>query len=137
MSRMRYRTFVTLLAAGAALATAAPATAATPASGAPAPAVAAMNADSCSVRFEPWPGGYTTYVTVTGPAAGWSIPFTVPSGQQVIQAWSANVSVGGQNGTASSMSWNGNLGSGQSVTFGLITLRPGGDTRLLAFPTCT
>jgi cellulase/cellobiase CelA1 len=138
MSRMRYRAVVvTLLVLGAALATGTTSAQAAPATGAPSQTVAETTAPGCSVQLTEWSNVYYAYVTVNGPLAGWSIPFTLPSGHQIITAWNTTVSVSGESATASNVSWNGNVGADQVTMFALVITRTSGDTRRAEFPTCT
>lgn len=47
-----------------------------------------------------WPGGFTADVTVantgSSPVDGWKLAFTLPGGQGITSAWSAEVSFGFQ-----------------------------------------
>ncbi len=69
-----------------------------------------------------WPGGFTAEVTITNlgaPLSGWRLEFQFPSAsQQVTQGWNAVWSQSGQSVTATNASWNGNLGTNQSVSAG-------------------
>jgi len=69
-----------------------------------------------------WPGGYQGEVTVTNNAAttlnGWTVGFTLASGQTISSLWN-----GTNSGTSGSVSvrnaaYNGSLGAGGSTTFG-------------------
>ncbi|MFC6087017.1 glycoside hydrolase family 48 protein [Sphaerisporangium aureirubrum] len=86
-----------------------------------APAHAAV---TCDVTYSAnsWNNGFTASLSVknTGDAwTSWTLRFTFPnSGQRVTQGWSANWTQSGQNVTATSMPWNGNLASGQSTSIG-------------------
>ncbi|RAS66993.1 cellulose 1,4-beta-cellobiosidase [Lentzea atacamensis] len=66
-------------------------------------------------------GGFGGKVKITnlGDAmSSWTLKFTFPGTQRVTQGWSANWSQSGANVTATSMSWNGNLGTGASTEIG-------------------
>src|SRR5690349_2546692 len=66
-------------------------------------------------------GGFTASVTVKNlgdAVSAWTLRFAFPSGQQVTQGWSANWTQSGANVTATSMSWNGSLGTGASTAIG-------------------
>ena len=66
-------------------------------------------------------GGFGGKVKITnlGDAlSSWTLKFTFPGTQKVSQGWSANWSQSGANVTATSMSWNGNLGTGASAEIG-------------------
>ena len=82
-------------------------------------------AAGCSVDYRvtsEWPGGFTASVTITNhdaPLNGWRLEFQFPNAsQRVTQGWSATWSQNGQNVTATSMSWNANLGTNQSTSIG-------------------
>ncbi|GGU27970.1 glucanase [Lentzea flava] len=66
-------------------------------------------------------GGFGGKVKITnlGDAlSSWTLKFTFPGSQKVTQGWSATWSQSGANVTATSMSWNGNLGTGASTEIG-------------------
>jgi cellulose 1,4-beta-cellobiosidase len=66
-------------------------------------------------------GGFGGKVKITnlGDAmSSWTLKFTFPGTQKVSQGWSANWSQSGASVTATSMSWNGNLGTGASAEIG-------------------
>ncbi|MBM7865142.1 cellulase/cellobiase CelA1, partial [Lentzea nigeriaca] len=66
-------------------------------------------------------GGFGGKVKITnlGDAmSSWTLKFTFPGSQKVTQGWSATWSQSGANVTATSMSWNGNLGTGGSTEIG-------------------
>nr|AHL27899.1 cellulase [uncultured bacterium] len=69
-----------------------------------------------------WPGGFTANLTITNlgdPLNGWTLAFQFPTaGQRVQQGWNAAWSQQGQNVTATSMSWNANVGTNQQVSIG-------------------
>ncbi|MEV6985211.1 glycoside hydrolase family 48 protein [Sphaerisporangium sp. NPDC051017] len=84
------------------------------------PASAAV---ACSVDYttSDWNNGFTGAVKITnnGDAwTNWTLRFAFPGGQQVTQGWSADWSQTGANVTATNLSWNGNLGTGQSTNIG-------------------
>lgn len=92
---------------------------------------------SCTVDYNAWSTGYVANVTVTGPRSGWSFSFSLPSGHQIVNGWNAQFNTGGQNVTASNVSYNGDLSGGQNTTWGFQATRPDGDTRLPDIPGCT
>ena len=92
---------------------------------------------SCSVRFDPWSTGYVAHVTVTGPRSGWTFPFTLPAGHSLVGGWNANLTTSGQNVTASNLSHNGTVASGQSTSWGFQASRPNGNTQLPTIPGCS
>lgn len=70
-----------------------------------------------------WLGGFQGEVTVqnTGdPPNGWTLRFAFPSGQQITQAWNANVSQSGANVTATNASWNGSVPTNGTLSFGFL-----------------
>ena len=79
---------------------------------------------SCSVAFapNPWQGGFTVNATITNasstPINGWTLRFTLPSGQAVTGAWNATLT--GSTGTvsAAAMSYNSSIPAGGNVQFG-------------------
>ncbi|WEH41236.1 cellulose binding domain-containing protein [Streptomyces sp. AM 2-1-1] len=79
---------------------------------------------ACQVEYTPnvWPGGFTTNVTVknTGTTAvnGWNLGFTLPSGQQVSQAWNATVSPSSGALTARNTTSNAAISPGGTQSFG-------------------
>jgi chitodextrinase len=92
---------------------------------------------SCSVHIDQWATGYVTYVTVFGPRSGWSFAFALPSGHAFQNGWNAGFTFSGQNVSATNMSYNGTLGSGQSTQWGFQASRPNGNTQLPTIPGCT
>jgi tRNA A-37 threonylcarbamoyl transferase component Bud32 len=78
---------------------------------------------SASVAVSSWDSGYEAIVTVTntGSAAitGWTVTFSLPYGQQVSNAYEANMSQSGQQVTATNVSNNGALAArGDSTQWG-------------------
>ncbi len=87
-----------------------------------------------------WGNGYVVQpVTVTNGTTArtsWTVTFTLPSGHTLSGSWNADVSVSGQTVTATSMGYNGNLGSGASTSFGFQVSRPNGNTATVTSYTC-
>ena len=89
-----------------------------------APMVNASAAAGCRVAYttQQWPGGFTANITITnlGDATnGWTLGFAFPdAGQKVGQGWSATYAQSGQNVTAKSMDYNGNLATGATASIG-------------------
>jgi lysophospholipase L1-like esterase len=87
-------------------------------------ATAAAAAPACGVNYRitsQWSTGFGAEVTVTNlgdPVNGWTLGWTLASGQGITQAWNATVSVTGASATATNASYNGAVGAGASVTFG-------------------
>jgi endo-1,4-beta-xylanase len=86
-----------------------------------APAAAAAG---CSVAYaapSQWSGGFTAAVTVTnlGDAVdGWTLTWSYAAGQQVKEAWNAQVSQSGAQVTSRNVSYNASIPSGGKVEFG-------------------
>ncbi|MBO3739637.1 extracellular catalytic domain type 1 short-chain-length polyhydroxyalkanoate depolymerase [Actinoplanes flavus] len=101
-----------------------------PSPSSPSPSVPSPSASSpspaggCRVGYtvNAWNTGFTASVTVTntGTAAvnGWTLRFTLPSGQTVTNAWNATVSPASGAVAATNVSYNGTLTAGGSQTFG-------------------
>ena len=86
---------------------------------------AAAAGSGCSVSYvvqNQWSGGFTGNVAVTNlgsPVTSWTLTFDFPTTtQSVSQGWSATWSQSGTQVTASSLSWNGSLGTNASTTIG-------------------
>ncbi|MEH1128683.1 GH12 family glycosyl hydrolase domain-containing protein [Micromonospora sp. CPCC 206061] len=79
---------------------------------------------ACRVAYtaNSWNNGFTGSVTVTntgsGTINGWTLGFTLPSGQQITNAWNATVSQSGSSVTARNASYNGTLAPGANTSFG-------------------
>jgi hypothetical protein len=79
---------------------------------------------ACRVSYgtNVWNSGYTANVTVgntgSAPINGWTLGFTLPSGQSITSSWSATVT--GTSGaiTARNLSYNGSIPAGGSTSFG-------------------
>ena len=85
-----------------------------------------------------WQGGFQANVTVTNNAAaainGWTVSWTLPSGQTVSQVWSGTLSTSGSTVSVRNAAWNGALAAGAGTTFGFIGTGAAGATPAL---TCT
>jgi hypothetical protein len=87
---------------------------------APAGAAAAGCRVDYSVSSQ-WPGGFAAAVRVTNlgsPLTGWTLGFDFAAGQQVTQGWNATWSQAGTRVTATSLAWNGSLGTNASADIG-------------------
>jgi Cellulose binding domain len=108
-SRLSTAAAVTVVAAGSGLVTALNAHAAAP---------------GCGVAYtvgSQWQGGFSASVTVTNlgdPLTSWTLTWSYAGGQQVTQAWSASVSQSAGNVTARNATYNGNLGTNGTASFG-------------------
>ncbi|MGA5305701.1 glycoside hydrolase family 48 protein [Nucisporomicrobium flavum] len=89
---------------------------------APPPALAAAG---CTVVYKvasQWSGGFTGDIAITNtgdPVTSWRLEYDFPdAGQRVTQGWSGTYSQSGAHVTVNNASWNGNLGTGASVSTG-------------------
>ncbi|WP_043714905.1 glycoside hydrolase family 48 protein [Kutzneria sp. 744] len=85
------------------------------------PANAAAVACTVVYTTNDWSNGFTANVALTnnGPAlTSWSLGWTFLDGQQIQQGWNATVTQSGAKVTANSLSYNGNLPTGASTSFG-------------------
>ncbi|MFF8633994.1 cellulose binding domain-containing protein [Streptomyces pilosus] len=79
---------------------------------------------ACSVSYATnvWPGGFTVNVTVrntgSAPVDGWTLAFTLPSGQRVTHAWNATVAPSSGAVTARATDNNARIAPGGSQSFG-------------------
>ncbi|MBL0886075.1 glycoside hydrolase family 6 protein [Myceligenerans indicum] len=89
-------------------------------------ATSAAAAEGCGVEYRvtnSWDGGFQADVTLTNlgePISGWNLTWQFTAGENVTQAWNAQVTQSGGSTRASDVGWNGSLGTGGSATFGLI-----------------
>ncbi len=92
--------------------------------GSPTPTPTPPGNGGCSVKYtvsSQWSGGFGANVSVTNlgdPVSSWTLTWSFGAGQQVTQAWNATVTQSGSNVTATSVSYNGSLGTGGSTSFG-------------------
>jgi pimeloyl-ACP methyl ester carboxylesterase len=103
--------------------TSAPATTAPPTT--PPPTTSAPGgAVSATYRIvNSWQGGYQAEVTVTAgssPISGWTVRWTLASGQTISQLWNGTLSTSGSAVTVRNTSYNGSLAANGSTTFGFI-----------------
>ncbi|WP_236718179.1 cellulose binding domain-containing protein [Actinoplanes sp. TFC3] len=79
---------------------------------------------SCQVGYgtNQWQGGYTANVTVanTGTSAvnGWTLGFTLPSGQAITSSWNAGLTGSSGAITARNVAFNATIPAGSSQSFG-------------------
>lgn len=91
------------------------------ASGTPDPAGA-----GCAAVFKissSWQGGFQATVTVTAGSrvtSGWTVSWTLASGQSISQVWNGTLTTSGSAVTVRNVSWNGALEPGGHAEFGLI-----------------
>jgi Cellobiohydrolase A (1,4-beta-cellobiosidase A) len=84
-----------------------------------------------------WGSGYQMNVTVSnngsGSISGWTLALNFDEDPQLTGGWNASISQSGNTISASNISWNGNLASGQSTSFGF----QGNSDGSLSTPSCT
>ncbi|WP_249998325.1 glycoside hydrolase family 6 protein [Actinoplanes sp. M2I2] len=103
----------------------------TPPTGQPAGACGATYVTSST-----WQGGFQGQITVKaggGAVNGWSVSWTLGSGQSVSQVWGGTLSVSGSTVTVRNAGWNGSLQPGATAEFGFIASGAAGTPGL----TCT
>ncbi|MEV4625852.1 cellulose binding domain-containing protein [Micromonospora sp. NPDC049523] len=94
---------------------------------------------ACRVGYtsNSWQNGFTADVSITNtgssPVNGWTLAYSLPSGQQVTSAWNATVTQSGSAVTARNIGWNGTIAPGATVTFGHQGTHSGGYTSPTAF----
>ncbi|WP_062079200.1 ExeM/NucH family extracellular endonuclease [Demequina globuliformis] len=88
---------------------------------------------TCQVSYEihgQWPGGFISqlWITNTGdePVNGWDLGFDFTAGEVVTNGWSGTWRQEGDRVGVASMSWNGALAPGRSVTVGFVGSAPAG-----------
>jgi endo-1,4-beta-xylanase len=78
----------------------------------------------CSVTYtisSQWPSGFGANVSITNlgdPISSWTLTWDFTAGQQITSGWNATFSQSGTKVTASSVSYNGSLGTGGSTSIG-------------------
>lgn len=94
-------------------------------SGSPSSSPTGSNGSGCAASYSvvnSWPGGFQASVTVTdnGSTAlnGWSVRWTLPSGQSISSLWNGTLAVSGSGVTVTNASYNGTVAPGANTTFG-------------------
>ena len=86
------------------------------------PVLAAATCTVVYTKQSEWAGGFTANVSVTNQGAAltsWRLDFDFPhAGQKVTNLWNGKVTQTGQHVTATNEAWNGNVGSGATVSLG-------------------
>ncbi|MEU4745567.1 cellulose binding domain-containing protein, partial [Actinosynnema sp. NPDC023658] len=83
-------------------------------------------AGACSATYRTansWSGGYQGEVTVTAGGSGtngWTVGWTLGSGEAITQVWNGTLTTGGSTASVRNASYNGSLAAGASTTFGFI-----------------
>ncbi|GIJ19872.1 GH12 family glycosyl hydrolase domain-containing protein [Micromonospora lutea] len=79
---------------------------------------------SCAVKYtaNSWNNGFTADVQITNRGSstinGWTLAYSLPSGQQVTNSWNATVSQSGSSVTARNVGHNGTIAPGGTASFG-------------------
>ncbi|GIJ33184.1 GH12 family glycosyl hydrolase domain-containing protein [Micromonospora sediminimaris] len=79
---------------------------------------------ACAVKYtaNSWNNGFTADVQITNTGAstinGWTLAYSLPSGQQVTNSWNATVSQSGSSVTARNVGHNGTISPGGTASFG-------------------
>ncbi|WP_246159294.1 cellulose binding domain-containing protein [Catellatospora sichuanensis] len=115
-----------------------PSASSSPAPSSPAPSTPAPGG-ACSASYKTvnsWPGGFQGEVTVTAgssPITGWTVQWTLSSGQTITQVWNGTLSANGSAVTVRNVSYNGSLPASGSATFGFLA----GGTPSAPSPSCS
>jgi poly(3-hydroxybutyrate) depolymerase len=106
----------------------------TPAPTTPPPGNAACRATG---TVNAWNSGLTADITVTNTGSsalnGWSLAFTLPSGQSITSGWNATYSPASGRVTATNVSYNASLAPGASVSFGFQATHTGNSAAPTAY----
>ncbi|WP_433088830.1 glycoside hydrolase family 6 protein [Dactylosporangium sp. CA-052675] len=79
---------------------------------------------ACSATYQTvstWQGGFQAGVTVTAgsaPISGWTVTWTLASGQSITQLWNGTLTTSGSSVTVRNQAYNGSLAAGSSTQFG-------------------
>jgi hypothetical protein len=68
-----------------------------------------------------WPGGFQGEVAVAAGSSainGWTVRWTLASGQAITQLWNGTLTTSGSSVTVKNATWNGAVNAGASTTFG-------------------
>lgn len=70
-----------------------------------------------------WPGGFQGQVTVnagTSAVNGWTVRWTLASGQSITQVWNGTLSTSGSGVAVSNVAYNASIPASGSTTFGFL-----------------
>ncbi|SDC96756.1 cellulase family glycosylhydrolase [Glycomyces harbinensis] len=87
-------------------------------------AVSAQAAQGCEVEYNvqsQWPGGFTADVKIVNlgePVDGWDVEWVWPEGQSVTHGWNAHFTTTAEQVNATSLSYNAEVATGGSISFG-------------------
>ncbi|MEV4752868.1 endo-1,4-beta-xylanase [Streptosporangium sp. NPDC049248] len=105
----------------------------------PTPTVTPPPGGPCRVGYtlNAWNNGFTSAITVTNTGSsainGWSLVFTLPSGQSITGGWNATYSPASGQVTARNVSYNGSIPAGGSVEIGFQATHTGNTAAPSAF----
>jgi acetylxylan esterase len=111
----------------------------TPGPTTPAPSTPPPSSGSCRVTYgvNAWNTGLTASVTITNTSTtgvnGWSLGFTLPSGQTITNGWNATYSPNSGAVTARNVSYNGAIAPNASVSVGFQATHTGNSGKPTAF----
>ncbi|MEU1244887.1 PHB depolymerase family esterase [Micromonospora parva] len=90
-----------------------------------------------SVAVNAWNNGLTENITITNTSTsavnGWSLVFTLPSGQTITSGWNATYSPNSGQVTARNVAYNGGIPANGSVTIGFQATHTGNNARPSSF----
>ena len=105
------------------------------------PTTSAPPTNGCTAVYKvvnSWSDGFQAEVTVTNrgsaPTSGWTVRWTLPSGQAITQLWNGTLTTSGSTVTVKNAAWNGTVAIGAGTTFGMIGSGP---STVVPTPTCT
>jgi O-glycosyl hydrolase len=97
----------------------------------PSPSASTPPSGGCTAAYQvinSWSGGFQAQVTVTNTSSsllnGWTVRWTLPSGQGISQLWNGTVTVDGGGVTVKNADYNGSVAAGASTGFGFIGSGP-------------
>jgi Cellulose binding domain len=105
------------------------------------PTTAPPASASCTATYmvsSQWQGGFQAQVTVRADSlaiTGWTVAWTVPSGQTIAQSWNTVLTPNGTRVTAADAAYNGALAADATTTFGFVGASPATNTDPV--PSCT
>ena len=110
------------------------------ASASPSPSPSTSSSHGCVATYtlvNSWGGGFQGSITIANNGStainGWTIAWTFPGDQKISQLWNATYTQSGEHVTATSLSYNGTIAPGSSVSFGFTGTFTNSDTSPTAF----
>ncbi|QNE23145.1 cellulase family glycosylhydrolase [Kribbella qitaiheensis] len=94
---------------------------------------------ACAIQYRTndWNGGFTGTVRITNTGttvlAGWTLRFTFPAGQHLLDNWSATWTQSGSTVSATSLSWNSDLAPAATIEIGFNATSAGTNTAPATF----